>query len=89
MSSYDTAWTKLEKDANRLKWMQLRKAPQEKTQDFLARCLRLRNVSLAHNVPCTEQNLRHRFILSLPAQFTAIQEKADELPEKWTNASLH
>ena len=27
--------------------------------------------------------------MGLPAQFTAIQEKADELPEKWANSSLH
>ena len=88
-SSFDSNWTQLERDSHQHKWMQLRKGPQESFQDFFARCLRLRNVALAHDMPCTEQNLRHRFVMGLPAQFTSIQEKEDELPAKWATVSLH
>ena len=65
-STYDTPWTQAERDSHQIKWVSLRKDTKESLQDFFARCMKVRNVSLAHNVICTDSDLRHRFIMGLP-----------------------
>lgn len=88
-ATYETPWTQVEQDAHTVKWMSMIKGSTEAIHDFFARCMKVRNVSLAHSKPCTESDLRHRFIMGLPAQFTNIQVNADNLPDKWKTASIH
>ena len=87
--NFQRPWTQGEKDKHQSKWMDLRLKPNEEILDFFARCIKVRNTSLSHGIPCTENDLRHRFLMGLPATFSSIQERADDLPANWQTATIH
>lgn len=88
-TSFQQTWGQIKRDNHVLAWMSLRIRKNESYLDFFARCLKLRNLSLSQAIPCTENDLKHRFIMGLPPQFSSLQEKTKDLPEPWKSASIH
>lgn len=89
LTTFNRPWTTLEKERHQIKWITLRQNRNESLQDFFNRCVAERKKSVAHGIPCSDLDLRHRFIMGLPAQFTSVQEQADDLPLKWRVNNIH
>lgn len=88
-TSFQQTWGQIKRNNHVLAWMSLRIKRNKGYLDFFARCLKLRNISLSQAIPCSDNDLNHRFIMGLPPQFTSLQEKAHNLPEPWKSASIH
>ena len=88
-TSFQQSWNQVQKDNHQRSWMNLRAKPDENYHDFFSRCIKHRNLSITHGIPCSESDLKHRFIMGLPSIFTSIQEKAHDLPVEWQTASIH
>ena len=82
-TTYQQSWTQVQKDNHLKTWINIRQKNTETLQDYFARCSKLRQLSLDNGIPCSEDDLRHRFIMGLPALYTSIQEQAHDLPDPW------
>ena len=88
-TTFATPWTTMQKENNLQKWLRVHQEKNESIRDFFYRCLKERQKPINHGVPCDEDSLIHLFIMGLPAQFTSIQERVDDLPSNWKVNNIH
>ena len=86
--TFNRPWTSRERDRHQAAWLTIRQNRNESIQ-FFNRCLKERKKLVTHGVPCSDDDLRLRFLMGLPAHFTAIQEQADDLPRSWKVRNIH
>ena len=88
-TSFIQSWNQMQKDDHQKEWIGIRIKNNESFHDYFPRCLKLRNLSIAHGIACNESDLKDRFVMGLPAIFTPLQEKSHNLPDEWNVTSIH
>ena len=73
----------------RMEYLKLFKKSSETYDDFAARCIKLRQTLLDHNISSPAEELRTTFIMGLGPLFTDIQQtNTSDLPARWQTTDM-